>query len=138
MTPTGVIAFHAHLSKDSNGPLSAHHILAFDVVQLNRGNGYNVFDGIFEVPASRTYVFTWSFMSDSHGGVFTELMKNADIIGARVADSTTTTVWDFATGIVVTNAIQGDHVYVRMGRASAGKVMSPSVSRTSFSGWLLD
>ena len=138
MTPTGVIAFHAYLSKSSNGPLSAHHILAFDIVQLNRGNGYNVFDGIFEVPASGTYVFTWSFMADSHGSVCTELMKNADVIGTRCADSNTATVWDFATGIVVTDAIQGGHVYVRMQQASVGNVMSHSLSRTSFSGWLLN
>lgn len=138
MTPTGVIAFHAYLSKDSSGPLPIHHILKFDTVPLNRGHGYNVFDGIFEVPASGTYVFTWSFMSEAQGNVSTELMKNADVLGTRVADSASSTVWDFSTAIIVTDAAQGDHVYVRMAHTSYGKVLSLSKSRTSFSGWLLN
>nr|XP_011453844.2 complement C1q-like protein 2 [Crassostrea gigas] len=135
-TPS-VIAFHAYLSKDSSGPLGAHHILQFDVVPLNRGNGYNVFDGIFIVPATGTYVFTWSFMSEGHGRVDTQLMKNADIIGTRYADSLFSTVWDFATGTVVTEVNQGDHVYVRLGLASTRRVRSIPESRTTFSGWLL-
>ena len=56
--PTGVIAFPAYLSKDSDGPLSYHHILKFDTVPLNGGNGYNVFDVIFIFPTSETYVLT--------------------------------------------------------------------------------
>lgn len=136
-TSTGVIAFHSYLSKDSNGPLSLHHILKFDVVPLNKGNGYNVFDGIFIVPVPGTYVFTWSFMSEAHRYVYTELMKNSDIIGTRYADSTTITVWDFATGVVVVDVSQGDHIYIRMGIRSRGKVPSKP-SRTTFSGWRLD
>lgn len=77
-------------------------------------------------------------MADSHGSVCTELMKNADVIGTRVADSSSATVWDFATGIVVTDDVQGGQVYVCMQRASVGNVMSHSLSRTSFSGWLLN
>lgn len=136
-TPTGVIAFHAYISKDSSGPLAAHHILQFDVVSLNRGTGYNVFDGIFIVPATGTYVFTWSFMSGAHGSVCTQLMRNADILCTRYADSITSTVLDFATGVVITDANHGDHVYVRMGQNSVGKVRSIDQSTTTFSGWLL-
>ena len=137
MSPTGVIAFQAYLSRDSNGPLSAHHILKFDVVPLNRGSGYNVFDGIFIVPSSGTYVFTWSIMCDPNGRVTTELMKNAEVIGTRIADSASSTVWDFSTGISVSDVTQGDHVYVRLAVSSSGLVKSHPLSRTSFSGWLL-
>lgn len=52
------------------------------------------------------------------------LMKNADIIGTRYQDSLTTSVWYFATGAVITNFNQGDHVYVRLGLGSTGKVRS--------------
>lgn len=55
-------------------------------------------------------------MSDSQGNVCTQLMRNAEILCTRFADSTTFTGWDFATGVVVTDANQGDHVYVRMGQ----------------------
>ena len=58
ISPTGVIAFPAYLSKDSDGPLSYHHILKFDTVPLNGGNGYDVFDGMFIVPTPETYVLT--------------------------------------------------------------------------------
>lgn len=136
-TPTDVIAFHAYISKGSNGPLATHHILQFDVVSLKRDNGYNAFDGIFIDPATGTYVFTWSFMSESHGNVCTQLMRNAEILCTRFADSVSSTVCDFATGIVVTDANQGDHVYVRMGQTSNGKVLSIDQSTTTFSGWLL-
>lgn len=136
-TPTGVIAFHAYLSHDSSGPLPRHHILKFDMVPLNKGNGYKAFDGIFIAPTSGTYVFSWSFMSDVHGNVITELTKNADVIGNRFADSLNSAVYDFSTGTVVVDILQGDHVYVRMG-GSTGQVKSISVSRTTFSGWLLN
>ena len=42
ISPTGVIAFHAYLSKDRDGPLSSHYIPKFDTVPLNKGHGYNV------------------------------------------------------------------------------------------------
>ncbi|XP_056003348.1 uncharacterized protein LOC125662766 isoform X2 [Ostrea edulis] len=136
--PTSLVAFHAYLSKDSTGPLSAHHILKFDSISLNKGHGYNAYDGIFIAPTSGTYVFTWSIMSDVQGNVFSQLMKNSDIIGTRYADSATSTVWDFATGIVVVGVNQGDHVYVWLGRESVGKVLSVLYSRTTFSGWILN
>ena len=84
-----------------------------------------------------TYVFTWSIMSGVHGYVSTQLMKNSHVIGTRYVDSASSTVWDFSTGIVVVDAAQGDHVYVRLGEASGGQVMSMVRSRTTFSGWLL-
>lgn len=83
----GVVAFHAYLSHDSSGPLPMHHILKYDMIPLNKGNGYNAFDGIFIVPTSGTYVFKWSIMCDVHGSLYTELMRNAEIIGTRIADS---------------------------------------------------
>lgn len=136
-TTAGVIAFHAYMSKGSEVPLPTHHILQFDVVLLNRGNGYNAFDGIFVVPATGTYVFTWSFMSWPHGWVYTELMKNADVIDTRYSESDSPSAWDFSSGTVVVDVSSGDHVYVRLGRTSNGRVASIGESRTTFSGWLL-
>ncbi|XP_048751051.2 uncharacterized protein LOC125662753 [Ostrea edulis] len=137
-SPTDLVAFHAYLSKENLGPLPAHHILKFDSVSINKGHGYNAYDGIFVAPTSGTYVFTWSIMSDGHGNVFSQLMKNSDIVGSRFADSSTSSEWDFSTGIVVVDVNQGDHVYVRLGEASVGNVLSFIYSRTTFSGWLLN
>lgn len=77
-------------------------------------------------------------MSEANGVVYTELMKNSDVIGSRYADSATSTVWDFATGVVAVDVSQGDHIYIRMGMISQGKVLSITKSRTTFSGWRLD
>lgn len=110
------------MSQGSDDPLPTHHILKFDVILLNRGNSYNAFDGIFVDPATGTYVFTWSFMSWPHGWVYTELMKNADVIGTRYSESDSPSAWDLSTGIVVVHVSSGDHVYVRLGRTSNGRV----------------
>lgn len=136
-TPKGVIAFHAYLSQDSPGPLPMHHIIQYDMVPVNKGYGYHAFDGIFDAPSSGTYVFTWSIMSGAKDVVSTELMRNTDVLGSRMAGSVFSTEWDFATGTVVTNVNQGDHVYVRLRQASRSHVPSFPPSRTTFSGWLL-
>lgn len=136
-SPTDVIAFHAYISTNSPGPLPAHYILKFDTVSLNKGNGYNAFDGIFIVPVSGTYVFTWATMSEPGGFVGTQLMRNSDVFGTRYADSASSSVWDFATGTVVAEISQDDHIYVEIS-ISKGKVLSIPESRTTFSGWLLN
>lgn len=110
------------MSQGSDDPLPTHHILKFDVILLNRGNSYNAFNGIFVDPATGTYVFTWSFMSWPHGWVYTELMKNADVIGTRYSESDSPSAWDLSTGTVVVHVSSGDHVYVRLGRTSNGRV----------------
>ena len=85
------------------------------------------------MPVAGTYVFSWSFLADTHGSIYTQLMKNADVIGTR-----SETVWDFSTGIVVVDVARGDHVYVRLGSDSPEKVGSIAQSRSTFSGWLLN
>lgn len=134
--PTGVIAFHACLSFDSSGPLDlpAHHTLRFSVDPVNWGNGYNALDGIFTVPASGTYVFTWSIMYEGPNFVYILLMKNnAESIGIKVGVSPTPKVLDAVTGIVVADVNQGDHVFLRLGQ-SAKLLNTP---QSTFSGWLL-
>lgn len=71
------------------------------------------------------------------GYVFTDLTKNTDIIGNGFADSLNSFVYDFSTGIEVAYVNQGDNEYVRMRKASRGKVRSAFESRTTFSGWLM-
>lgn len=65
------------------------------------------------------------------------LMKNAEVIGTRYADSYSSAVWDFATGTVVADIHREDHGYVRLGENSQSNVRSLSASRTTFFGWLL-
>lgn len=73
-----------------------------------------------------------------HGWVYTELMKNADVIGTRYSESNSPSSWGFfSSGTVVVGVSHVDHVYVRLGRTSNGRVASIHESRTTFSGWLL-
>jgi hypothetical protein len=65
-------------------------------------------------------------------------MKNFDVIGSLYADSQDANEWNSSTGVVVVGVTQGDHVYVRVGRPTAGIVRSNTYSRTAFSGWILD
>lgn len=64
-------------------------------------------------------------------------MKNADVIGTRYSESDSPSAWDLSTGTVVVHVSSGDHVYVRLGRTSNGRVASIGESRTTFSGWIL-
>lgn len=93
--------FYFYLLKDSNGIFFLYYILKFDVVLLNKGNGYNVFDGIFIVLVLGMYVFMWLFMLEVYGYVYIEFMKNFDIIGMWYVDFIIIIVWDFVIGVVV-------------------------------------
>lgn len=37
--------------------LSSHHTIVYDTVVINRGNGYNIGDGIFTAPVTGVYAF---------------------------------------------------------------------------------
>lgn len=69
--PTGVITVLVYLSQGGSSSLTMHQILQFYVNPLHWGNSYNVFDGIFIVTATETYVFIWSIMPDAHDNVGT-------------------------------------------------------------------
>lgn len=85
-----------------------YYIFKFDMVLLNKGKGYKVFDGIFIVFMFGIYVFSWLFMFDVYGNVFIELIKNVDVIGNRFVDFLNLVVYDFFIGIVVVDIFQGD------------------------------
>jgi hypothetical protein len=40
--------------------ISEQHLLRFDVVKTNQGNGYHPNTGVFMVPETGIYVFTWT------------------------------------------------------------------------------
>lgn len=119
-----IASVHAYMSKGSEGSLPTHHIIQFGVVLLNRGKGYNAFDGVFVVPVTGAYVFTWSFLSWPHGWVYSVLMKNADVISTRQSESDSPSAWNVSLSTVVVDVSSGDHVYVGLGRTSNGRVAS--------------
>lgn len=124
------------MSTNTQANLRQHHTLIYDVVKVNRGQGYHQDDGIFTVPSSGVYVFAWTVAIQTHGWASVELAVNGVVFGSTFADGTASD-WEHGSGIVVVETHTGDHVYVRMQENGNGVVNSNARGRTSFSGWKL-
>ena len=136
---TNVIAFYAYMGQTEVHP-GPHHTIIFDVPVTNIGNGYNHFSGIFSVPSSGVYVFSWTIGDSSGGSIFTELVVNKDVVGGILTQSMFTADRFTTTGLVVKEVTESDVVYVRTSSTGGihGDIQSLNpVQRTSFSGWRL-
>ena len=136
---TNVIAFYAYMGQTEVHP-GPHHTIIFDVPVTNIGNGYNHFSGIFSVPSSGVYVFSWTIGDSSGGSIFTELVVNKDVVGGILTQSMFTADRFTTTGLVVKEVSESDVVYVRTSSTGGihGDIQSLNpVQRTSFSGWRL-
>ncbi|OWF47659.1 uncharacterized protein LOC110454071 [Mizuhopecten yessoensis] len=133
-TSPGEYAFSLFLSVNTH--VSQHEVVKYDHVVLDTANGYNHGNGIYEVPVSGVYVFTWSTTCDDDPttSISTGLMVNGVLRSATIADSSPSE-WESATGIIVTSVSVGDHVYVRS--ASPATMLSYEGGRSTFSGWRL-
>ncbi|XP_069136666.1 uncharacterized protein [Argopecten irradians] len=133
----GAVAFSASIHGDH--VVNKHEVLVFGDELVNEGSGYNRGDGIFTVPQSGVYVFTWSITAGTHSetiktDIYTNLMQNGFPVGNIDSDSDEHN-FGSATGVVVLRCSYGDHVYVRTD--SPGKVNSDYQAKSTFSGWLL-
>lgn len=125
------------MSTDTPANLRQHHTLIYDVVKINKGQGYHQDDGIFTVPSSGVYVFAWTVATQTHGWASVEIVVNGEVCGSTFADDDDGGDWDYGTGIVVVETHTGGHVYVRMQENGSEVVNSNARGRTSFSGWKL-
>lgn len=91
---------------------STEHVLVFDVAKTNIGNAYHPNTGVFIVPESGVYVFTWTFRIAGINDHSIQLMVNREDVGS-VYLRTINGVDDEATGFVVTHVNAGDDVFVR-------------------------
>lgn len=136
---TGIVAFYAYMSSVIMNP-STRLVLVFDVVRTNIGNAYHASTGVFIVPESGVYVFTWTFRSGNGDGHSVQLMINTVEYGS-VYHRTLTAVEAEETGIVVAQVTTGDDVYVRIKSIHhigvIHYIQSDSDGRTSFAGWKL-
>ena len=134
---TDIIAFYAYMSHNEVHP-GPHHTIIFDVPVTNVGNGYNHFSGIFSVPSSGVYVFSWTIADSPQGFIFSELVVNSDVIGGILTQTLTDNDRISTTGLVVKEVAAGNVVYVRTSSTGGihGDIQSLSpVQRSSFSGW---
>jgi len=82
----------------------------FQVIDV--GDGYNNQDGIFDVPVTGVYVFTYTIYT-AHHYVRTELVINGEVKTASMADGETVGETHSSSATIVSPANAGDHVLVR-------------------------
>lgn len=78
------VAFYAYLSASTAANLPSKHILVFDHVVLNKGQGYHQDDGIFIVPSHGVYVFAWTVGVRNHGWTPLEIVVNGVVFGSEI------------------------------------------------------
>ncbi|XP_021344276.1 complement C1q tumor necrosis factor-related protein 2-like, partial [Mizuhopecten yessoensis] len=135
VAPNGAGAFSVSLSgRDLN--LHPNLVIAFDEVLLDMDDHYHAGDGVYTVPVSGVYVFTWLTTGTTTDNVVTELVINGLSQGSIFSDAETGHAWDSTTGVIVTSVSVGDHVFIRS--KFSGIIHSSSVyGKAMFSGWRL-
>ena len=138
------MAFYAYISKDfthvGNG-----HVFVFDTVVTNSGNAYNKYSGIFTVPSSGLYAFSYSIavagyhMSGDHdsnfGEISVQLVRNGSPCGSIAADTEAISDDEMATGFAILSLDAGDIVRVVSQSSAQGTFRSDSVEHWAFSGF---
>lgn len=133
------VAFHSYLS--STVTIGTQATVVFNHESLDLGNGYNPSDGIYTVPESGVYVFSWTILCDLHKAFQTQLVVNGVVMGTSYTDSDEINDYHQTSQSVVLVLSQGDHVFVRVGdvfRDGKAVVKSDStLARPTFSCWKL-
>ncbi|XP_062581448.1 uncharacterized protein LOC134243233 [Saccostrea cucullata] len=130
------LAFYAYLSK-AIPAFVGHHIITFDVMVTNVGNGYHPYTGIFIAPRAGIYVFAWTIRMYGSSFHTTELVVNSNVVGA-VYLNPSSNIDGSVSNVVVVHVNKGDDVYIRTGDdRNSGDIMSHSWGRSSFAGWML-
>jgi hypothetical protein len=116
-----------------------HHVLVFDVVSINLGNGYHPTTGVYMVPDTGVYVFTWSFRNHDGGYHSVELIKNTEVVAVLYSRAVAIAIDHHQvsrTAVVFTT--KGDDIFVRTRASwSVGEISSDEEGRSYFAGWKL-
>lgn len=127
--------FHAYLSS-----CRCYHTgttFQFNVAPVNPYGRYNVHTGIYTVPYTGYYVFTWTVAANYKSWFSAELRANGVLKGTAMADSDVSGPSGIhpATGFVIAKVNANDHVYIRYVSGHGCGVKSDSRTRTTFTGW---
>lgn len=115
---------------------SAFHTLVFDKTITNSGYGYHNASGIFIVPKTGLYVFTWTIQLNKNAYHSTELVVSNAIQGA--AFLSVSQLEGSVSGTAIVHANLGDDAFVRTKSTyNAGDIYSSAIGRTFFAGWRL-
>lgn len=134
-SPTEPVAFYVHLTTSLPSP-GANQIIKFDHVMVNIGNGYHNNTGVFIVPTSGVYVFSWSIRLKGGSVHSAELVVNNETHGKVYLDASHLDGHVSAGSIARLQA--GDDVYMRVKAGvchNRGAIFSDVCGWSSFMGW---
>ena len=113
---TSPVAFTVHFTADDwrDGiALGADHILQFDSVVTNIGNGYNSRTGIFTAPVAGVYAFFLTEMApDNHGELHLAITKEDQVLDETWAPGSADPDDQGSSSLVTTLLAAGDQVWV--------------------------
>ncbi|XP_061166799.1 uncharacterized protein LOC133175705 [Saccostrea echinata] len=130
------VAFYAFMSAGATYTQN-NHVLVFDTVKTNFGNSFHHNTGVFIVPTSGLYVFTWTIREHNGSHHSVALVINNEEYGA-VYQNSRPGDYDQCSTTVVIYVNQGDDVFLRTRYGTggtSGDIISNPYGRTSFSGW---
>ena len=122
-----------------SGKVSAANnaVIIFNQKVLDSANAYDSGNGIYTVPESGTYIFTWTVYCRGHEWATTQLMINNYEYGKSFANSEEINDTHTSTGLVVATVKQGDTVFVRFGSSANSGYLYSLYATNTFSGWIL-
>ncbi|XP_045194589.2 uncharacterized protein LOC123550223 [Mercenaria mercenaria] len=124
------IAFYVYLT--STHCFRDKEIVIFNNEGLDYGGGYETYDGIYTVPVSGTYVFTWTMTSHYDDWFITDIVVD----GVTKSWIISTRDNDQGSGTVVVDVNEGSHVFIRRSYGD-GCTVPDTYTRSSFAGWKL-
>ncbi|XP_060577780.1 uncharacterized protein LOC132734917 [Ruditapes philippinarum] len=133
---SGRVAFHVYLS--SSKCFNNFQVIEYDTEVLDTGNGYNEHDGIYIVPESGIYVFTWTFIADYSEYAVNEIVINGAAKGWTISDGSGHCILRSpSSGLILASVNAGDHVFIRRVTGHGCMVYSSTFGQPTFSGWQL-
>ena len=93
-------------------------------------------EGIYVVPETGLYVFSWTITVYGHSQALTQIMVNGHQQGDTLADSEVASDLHTSTGTLVNSFAKGDHVYIQLYPIYYVKGSLEAIKgQCSFSGW---
>ncbi|KAL3856496.1 hypothetical protein ACJMK2_011247 [Sinanodonta woodiana] len=110
---TSRVAFSTYLSHALQD-LGREHVIVFDQVEYNEGNGYDKILGIFICPVSGTYFFVASMLGFPNEQIHTEIVLDGSKTAGMDSDSRGGAEFPQGTNIAIFRCAVGQRVWVRI------------------------
>ncbi|CAG2241422.1 C1QL [Mytilus edulis] len=136
--PVHTTAFYAYMG----GALTTQdqdRTLIFNIVKTNIHDAYNPHNGIFTVPFTGVYGFTFSVREDGSSYGSYEIMNNGVPVGSAIGIVEGTNIQQQVIRTVIISADKGNEISVRTHSSLPhhGLILSNTHGRSMFAGWLI-